>query len=183
MWLEMLRGSEQPGTYREMRVRVAHLLDHEPSAPVPTRPTPSSAPYGISGPAAEQTLRKASAPVSSGRIAGTHSGYLEFEREAGDLSQGRAASSNITYVDYSDDGRTFYTGFEQARSSFVSDTVYQADLELTGDHPGEMRLRATWSGRQDGSRLLFDRDADGRPKSHGFARYGGVQLNIEDLVE
>lgn len=183
MWLEVLRGSERPGTYREMRVRVAHLLDHEPSAPVPTRPTPSSAPYSISGVAAEQTLKKASAPVSSGRIAGTHSGYLEFEREAGDLSQGRAAASKITYVDYSDDGRTFYQGFEQTRSSFVSDTVYQAELELTGEHPGEMRLRATWSGRQDGTRLLFDRDTDGQPKSHGFARYGGVQLNIEDLVE
>lgn len=183
MWMEVLRGSEQPGTYREMRVRVAHLLDHEPSAPIPAQPTPSAAPYSISGAAAEQALRKASDPVSRGRIAGRRSGHIEFERHSGDLSVGRAASSRTVYVDYSDDGRTFYNGYEQTRSSFTSDTVYQADLELTGEQPGEMRLRATWSSRAEGTRLLFDPDADGQPKSHGFARYGGVQLNIEDLVE
>ncbi|MCA4131605.1 hypothetical protein [Arthrobacter sp. M4] len=183
MWLEMLRGSEHPGSYREMRVRTAHLLDHQPSAPIPTQPTPSTAPYGISGAAAQHVLRAPSEPARSGRIAGAHSGHIDFERVAGDIAAGRAASSKTTYVDYSDDGRSFYNGYEQTRSSFTSDTVYRADLEVTGEQAGEMRLRATWSGRQEGTRLLFDPDTDGLPKSHGFARYGHVQLNIEDLVE
>ncbi|WP_415854475.1 hypothetical protein [Sinomonas sp. G460-2] len=183
MWLEMLRGSERAGAYRQMRLRTAHLLDHEPSGPVTAQPTPRTVPYGITGATAEQTLRQPAERVRSGRIAGQHSGYIEFERRPGDLARGRAASATTTYVGYSDDGRSFYNGYEQTASSFTSDTVYRADLELTGEQSGEMRLRATWSSVQEGTRLLFGPAADGLPKSHGFARYGDTRMNIEDLVE
>jgi hypothetical protein len=61
--------------------------------------------------------------------------------------------------------------------------VYQADLEAVGEVDGEMRLRASWSGTGQGTRLLFGEDADGRPQSHGFARRGDTVMRIEDLTE
>ena len=183
MWLETLRGSDQAGPYRQMRVRTAHLLDYQPSAPVPTRPTLPGAPYSVIGPEAEKTLREPAERIRAGRIAGRHSGHLEFERQPGDLAQGHAASSTVRYVDYSDDGLDFYNGTERTASSFTSETVYEADLEVTGDNPGAMKLRATWSSVSDGTRLLFDAADDGLPRSHGYARYRGLQMNLEDLVE
>ncbi|WP_415853293.1 hypothetical protein [Sinomonas sp. G460-2] len=183
MWPEMLRGSERPGVYRQIRVRVAHLVDHEPSAPVPVRPTPLAVPYGMAGEAAERVLRGPAEHLRAGRIAGQHSGHLDFESQPGNFSEGLAASVTTTYVDYSDDGRTFYNGWERTLSSFAAESVYAADLDVTGDESGEMSLRATWSSLRDGTRLLFGPAEDGLPKSHGFARYGGQVLKVEDLAE
>lgn len=47
-----------------------------------------------------------------------------------------------------------------------------------------MKLRATFSALAGSEpKLLFDIDADGKPKSYGYARFNGVTLKIEDLSE
>jgi len=88
----------------------------------------------------------------------------------------------VRYVDYSDDGCSVYNGVERAGGSMAAGAVYEADLELTGEQSGEMRLRATWSGVREGTRLLFDADADGQLRSHGFARFGDTVARVDDLV-
>jgi hypothetical protein len=183
MWMEMVRGSEAGGARPRMRARVARLRDHTAAQAVPPVPTPNEVPYGIAGADAEEVLRRQSAPVTSGRIAGIHSGYIAFERQQEDLTLGRAAAARTEYENFSDDGRSVYNGYERTVSALVSGTVYEADLELVGDTSGEMRLRATWTGLQDKARLLFDRDVDGKPKTHGYARYGDVVMQIGELFD
>jgi hypothetical protein len=179
MWMEMQRGS---GGDREpvLRIRNAELAEHTPDEPVPVVPTPATTPSAVSGREAEELLGRTADFVPSGRIAGAHSGYLEFDRS----TDGQGAwSATSRYVGYSDDGRNIYNGIERSSGSMASGAVYEADLELVGDVGGEMRLRATWSGLGDGTRLLFGPAPDGAPRSHGFARYGDKVLRIEDLAE
>jgi hypothetical protein len=179
MWMEMQRGS---GGDREpvLRIRNAELAEHTPDEPVPVVPTPATTPSAASGREAEELLGRTADFVPSGRIAGAHSGYLEFDRS----TDGQGAwSATSRYVGYSDDGRNNYNGIERSSGSMASGAVYEADLELVGDVGGEMRLRATWSGLGDGTRLLFGPAPDGAPRSHGFARYGDKVLRIEDLAE
>lgn len=182
MWMETLRGSDRTGVYREMRIRVAHLHDYVPAASVSVRRAPTAIPYGITGKAAEDALRRSDESLRSGPIAGRHSGRVDIECHSGDTLSGRPATTTVSYHNFSDDGRVFYDGTESTTSSFASGTVYRADLVVTGDESGEMRLRATFSAVADGTRLLFDADTDGLPKSHGFARYGSTIKRIEDLV-
>jgi hypothetical protein len=179
MWMEMVRGSGGEAE-RTLRIRLAELLDHTPGEPVATVPTPAAPPYAIGGDEARAIIGRTADAVPTGRIAGAHSGYLEFERS----SDGRGTSSALSrYVDYSDDGLSFYRGTESLRGSMLSGVVYEADLEVTGATSGEMRLRAEWSGVQEGTRLLFGPGDDGAPRSRGFARYGERIVRIEDLVE
>lgn len=180
MWMEMVRGSGLDDAEPTMRIRVAKLLDHDAEQPVPPGTTPDDIPYGIRGGDAEGLLKRTAEPVRSGRIAGAHSGYLEFEREFGGL--GGTASAVSRYIDYSDDGRRFYNGVERAVSSMIEGTVYEADLELSGDERGEMRLRASWSAIRDGARLRFDADEEGIPRTRGHVRYGETYLSVGDLA-
>ncbi|WP_020076512.1 gluconokinase [Cryocola sp. 340MFSha3.1] len=178
-WMEMKRGSGD-GFDRTLRIRTAELLDHVPGQQVPITATPATTPYAIGGPQADALLARTAAFIPSGRIAGAHSGHLEFERS----SDGRGTwSVEARYVAYSDDGRNLYDGVERSHGSMASGAVYEADLTLTGDVGGEMHLRASWSGIGDGTRLLFGTADGGAPQSFGFARYGDHVRRIEDLLE
>ena len=66
----------------------------------------------------------------------------------------------------------------------MGESVYEADLAMSGAKQGEMKLRATFSqaSYEKPPRLLFEPAEDGKPKSYGYASCNGVQLNIEDLT-
>jgi hypothetical protein len=180
LWMEMRRGTDGADLGPELRIRTAELAEHTPGEAVPTVPTPATTPSAIAGRDAEELLARTAEFVPSGRIAGAHSGYLEFERS----SDGRGTwSATSRYVDYSDDGRNVYNGVERSSGSMMGGAVYEADLELAGGIDGEMRLRASWSGVGQGTRLLFGTADDGELQSHGFARYGETVMRIEDLAE
>jgi len=183
MWMEGLREITPGGEHPKMRIRVARLLDYAASAAVPVAPAPKRIPYGLTGEDARASLSKPAPDVITGRIAGRHSGHVDVERRAGDIASGRAATTSIVYSGYSDDGKAFYDGSERSESSFATGTVYTADLAVTGAVDAEMRLRMTWTGVADGTRLVFANAADGSPASHGFARLGERRLEVDDLVE
>jgi len=87
-------------------------------------------------------------------------------------------------VNYSDDGQHFYNGYEKVKSSFTSESYYEAKLKLDGPNPGEMDFKATFSPitSTPPARLLFEPDEHGKPKSYGYAKYNGITLRIEDLL-
>ena len=184
LWPEMRRGTERPGQARQVRLRRAELLDHRPHPAVPLRPTPTQIPYALRGTEAERAVRRPVSAAVNGRIAGQHCGHLAYERCSEEGPGGRTVTITSRYVDFSDDGRRFYNGQERVRTSFVEDTVYQADLELSGADSGQMQLRATWSplAGPAPATLRFEPAEDGLPMSHGFARYRGRTLRIDDLL-
>ncbi|MDR2178656.1 MAG: hypothetical protein LBP20_11565, partial [Treponema sp.] len=108
MWPEGLRGT---GT---MRIRIAELPDYTPGPAVPARKTPAHIPY------AEKDIGKIRAsrdPNIEGKIAGKHSGHIEFKKQSREGMESWEGSIEVRYVDFSDDGRNFYRGFEKSRYS------------------------------------------------------------------
>ncbi|MNU05244.1 hypothetical protein D3C72_2499750 [compost metagenome] len=67
----------------------------------------------------------------------------------------------------------------------MSESRYEANVQLTGQKQGVMNFRATFSAMTDAqpAKLLFGTDADGKPKSYGSVTYNGITMKIEDLKE
>jgi hypothetical protein len=175
MWLEGLRGT------KTMRIRIAELQDYMPGLAVPTGKTPDNIPYGEKD---LSKVRSAGTGDFTGKIAGKHTGYIELiiKRQKG--LESLTGSAEAVYVNYSDDGKTFYNGFEKSRYSPSFENTYEADVVMSGAEAGETKFRAAFAKTTDGElpKLLFDKDEDGKPKSCGYARYQGVTLKIEDLL-
>jgi len=191
MWMEGLRHSAAAGEHasvgnasrKQMRVRKVELLDYQPRPSVPAQPTPDEIPYAIKGEAAAENLRNTPSMDVEGKIAGKHSGHIEYTRRGQQPAPALMGSAQAEYVNFSDDGRTFYNGFEKSRYSFMGESSYEADLSMTGEQQGEMKLRITFSQTsfEVMPKLLFEPAEDGKPKSYGYTCYNGVQLKIEDL--
>jgi hypothetical protein len=176
MWPEGLRGT------KEMRIRIAELLDYVPGPPVTVRKTPDHIPY------AEKDISKLQAlPVFSGegKIAGKHSGHIELKRQGKEGMAGMEGSSEAVYVNFSDDGKNFYKGYEKTVYSVFAESVYEADVEMTGEDQGEMKFRAAFTkiAGNIAPKLIFDKAEDGKPRSCGYVKYKGTTLRIEDMEE
>jgi len=187
MWMEGLRGSDTGphGSGRQMRVRKVELLDYQPQAAVPAAPTPDEIPYGLKGDLGAESLRSTPALDIAGKIAGRHSGYIEYVRQGQKPAPALMGSIQAAYFNFSDGGQIFYNGYEKSTFSLMGESMYEADLSMSGARQGEMKLRATFSQTsfEIPPRLLFAPAGDGQPKSYGYARCDGVQLNIQDLLE
>ncbi len=170
MWPEGLRGTA------EKRIRIVELFDYKPQAPVPAYRSPDSIPYGETN---QEKLHLSPGQNIEGKIAGKHSGYIMLKKTNG--------SVRSEYVEMSDDGLSFYNGYEASWQTASGESVYEADVAMSGEQTGEMKLRMTFSAASfDGGllpELLLDTAEDGKPKSYGYAKYNGIQLNIEDLVD
>jgi hypothetical protein len=156
-------------------------LDYKPGPAVPAGKTPDHIPYG------EKDLSKVRSAGSgdfAGKIAGKHTGYIDLAIKRQKGLESLTGSAEAVYVNYSDDGKTFYNGFEKSQYSPFSENTYEADVVMSGAETGETKFRAAFSKLTDGDppKLLFDKADDGKPKSCGYARYQGVTLNIEDLL-
>lgn len=175
IWPEVLRGTKQT------RIRRATLLDYTPEKPVPFVRTPDSVPYGVCGDALLAGIPDINI---SGKIAGKHSGYIEYTRTGTPPVQALMGKISARYVNYSDDGKSFYNGYEQSAFPFSTESTYEADISLTGMQQGEMKLRVTFAAIQGEkpAQILFDDADDGKPKSYGCATYKGKTLYVTDLL-
>ncbi|UUZ94002.1 hypothetical protein LJK87_04950 [Paenibacillus sp. P25] len=174
MWLEGLRGDGGS----QMRIQKVNLLDYKPKQPVPIKPTTDNIPYGIK----DLNVLNSVNPNVEGKIAGKTSGYIYYNRN---VSSSYSGKTEVQYVNFSDDGVNFYSGYEKINYNYAGESRYEANVQLTGSKQGEMKFRATFSalGGAAPAKLLFDTDVDGKPKSYGYATYDGVTLRIEDLSE
>ncbi|MCU6798154.1 hypothetical protein OB236_39110 [Paenibacillus sp. WQ 127069] len=174
MWVEMVRGSNGS----QKRLRKVNLLDYKPEKPVPIKPTTDNIPYGIK----DLTVLNSVYSNIDGKIAGKRSGYISY---LNNVSPNYSGKTETQYVNFSDDGVNFYNGYEKVHYNYAGESRYEANIKLTGTKQGEMNLRATFSvpGGATPARLLFETDVDGKPKSYGYAKYNGIILNIEDLLE
>ncbi|MDR0708909.1 MAG: hypothetical protein LBF77_02450 [Spirochaetaceae bacterium] len=172
MWNEGLRGTGK------MRIRIAELPEYVPGSPDRVRETPDHIPYAESD---ISRLQASGGRPASGKIAGGHSGHIEYRRG----KEGAADSTELVYVNFSDDGKRFYRGREKSVSAVFAESVYEADLAMSGAETGEMKLRAAFSRMSwtEPPKLLFEKAGDGKPKSYGYASYKGVTLRVEDMRE
>jgi len=114
------------------------------------------------------------------RVDGKHSGYITYRR----TSDG-AFSTLIEkqYVNFSDDGESFYTGLETTQLSPYANTVYTSDVKLTGQTAGRMDLKITFGPIRDElpAKIVFGADASGNPSSRGYSEFNGKRLSVDGL--
>jgi hypothetical protein len=176
MWPEMLRLSITNGK-QIIRIRKAELLDYKPSKTVCPEATPMDIPYAISD---LSLIDKYIDGNIDGKIAGKSSGHIEYKK-GGSYMKGQ---TSVTYMNYSDDGKTYWNGSEIVELDLMGKSCYRADVEMAGEHTGEMKLRAVFLSGADGlPRLSFKPGADGKPESYGRATFDGVALDISEMAE
>lgn len=170
LWLEGRRGSHA------RRMQVARLPDYRPAAAVAPRPTPSRIPYGLSDLSAVKTYARASQDIEA-KVYGRRSGYIEYRRTPDGVVQ-------KTYVDFSDDGRSVYSGVERTAANPRGRSTYTARLKLSGPRPGVMDLKITFGplGGAHPAQIIFAPDASGAPLTRGYVEYDGRRLTVDALA-
>ncbi|GGC05411.1 hypothetical protein GCM10011494_24970 [Novosphingobium endophyticum] len=159
----------------ERRIQVVHLPDYRPAAPVAARPTPSNIPYGKTDLSVVKEFAKQSRDIDV-KVYGRASGHIEYRRTPAKIVK--------TYVNFSDDGQSVYSGSEALQVNPQGNSTYVAKVALSGPKPGRMDLTVTFgpiSGNLP-ARIVFDHGADGQPALRGFAEYDGRRLDVADLV-
>lgn len=183
MFLETLRADLTGDAGTQTRVRIVKLLDYQPAEAIWTAETPDEIPYASKD---LSILNKLEPKDIAGKIAGKHSGYIDYMAVAPTAGSNYTGKTRSCYHNFSDDGVNFYNGYETVDYSYLgTENRYEADIKLTGEKLGEMKCQATFSGLSGATplKLLFEADKDGNPKSYGFAEYNGTRLNMEDLSE
>ena len=108
------------------------------------------------------------------KIAGKHSGFVETTVEFGS-----PIKAKTVYENFSDDGESFLNGWESVSSPGMitpGDTVYDAKMELIGEHTGEMDVHMTFRLPKESRVTCITTD------SHGFASYDGERADIADML-
>lgn len=175
IWPEGLRGSQ------EMRIRAVRLLDYNPRPAVPAAQTPDETPYSVS---LEEGLQHLGVEEIEGRFTGEYSGFVFYKRQKNDIPN-LPMGTLLRYENYSDDGKTFYNGCESVFSYNGGETIYKANVQVSGEVSGEMDLQLCFSqvGYISPAKLKFAEDENGQPKTRGFVRFGDVTLYADDLRE
>lgn len=159
-------------------MQMVFLPEYQPAQPVETKPTPDSIPYALDDQAVLDRVVHQAKDLDV-RVAGRHGGYIEYHR------QGHGMQSLVIekkYVNFSDDGVHFYRGEETAQLAPASNSVYTANVKLTGPKSGQMNLKITFGPLHDKSpaRLIFDRDESGVPQSYGYSQYADKKLELSN---
>jgi hypothetical protein len=177
-WPELSQNGE--GT----RIRIFELPGYQPGEPVATVETPVM-------PGSTTDLDKVfdyqdlQADIDV-MVYGKHSGYITFMQEK--RFGGVFSTHEKCYYDFSDDGDAVYNGCEEMDAFLGGNSVYTADVELTGSKPGVMKLKATFGALggpavvTEPAQLIFDEDASGEPQTGGYVEYDGKRLTFEGIT-
>lgn len=158
------------------RLQVVRLPDYQPGRTVAVQPTPANPPYATADLAVLNAYAAKPQDIAA-KVYGKVSGYITYRRSPAGLIE-------KTYADYSDVRGQVYSGKETMQANPRGNSVYTADLRLTGPRPGRMDLQLTF-GPLSGARpaeLIFAPGADGRPQTRGYAQYAGQRIEASKLV-
>ena len=168
LWIE---GNENTGARRIQRVA---LLDYKPGTTVAAKPTPSKMSYASSDLSVIPDYAN-NVDDMDVRVYGKASGHIEYRRSPSSIRK--------VYVNFSDDGKSTYTGHESLLLNPRGNSTYEADIRLSGPQPGVMDLKVTFgpiSGNPP-TQIIFSPGPDGKPLSSGYTEYAGKRLEVESL--
>lgn len=178
MWNERTRPADGP---QKCRLRMCRLMDRKASEPVGAVSTPD----GDKIPYAQPLDRPGKQDFTGNgsiKIMGRANGSVVNSCRGGEVQ-----TCEAVYDHFSDDGKTFYQGrlsVTSPASMFAPGrTELEADLTVSGEHQGEMKLHAVFERKTaDAPAMLsFRTGEDGLPESRGYSSYDGVTLRVEDM--
>ena len=163
MWVERERGGGRG------RLRIVRLPEYSVSQPVSPAKVPEHIPYGHPVDCIRPMSHETADTV---KIRGGHSG--EFHGHT--LEDGER---RYDYKRYSDDGKTFYQGWECFRR-LEDGCIYRADLTVDGEQQGRMDLQVYFAQENMWSPVTLDftKGEDGLPRTRGYAQWQGERLDL-----
>ena len=161
----------------QCRLRVCHLIDVDPSAPVPAQRTPDSGEISYAEPiSAIFQQDSVSFPLTVKGKTGT---VQNLPVEGG--------AWETRYDHFSEDGETFYDGWLRVKAPDnmfrPGETTIESDLTVSGAHTGRMDLRVVF--RSDERFQIYPdvgTHEDGRPKCFGYAEFDGLRREVSELA-
>lgn len=178
MWNEVERN---PKGKVKRRIRIAILENRTGALPVPAEKVPSSSeiPYAIPLSSAGMMETPLGDVIINGKCGGT---VTCTSQTKGDIN-----ISGAVYKNYSEDGKTVYNG-RVTVSSPVSlfqggKTVYCADVTTTGEIEGRMDFQVTFLRETPSSPAVISfGETDGKKDTYGYAKWGDMIRNAEDML-
>ena len=145
------------------RIRIVSFDNYKPSEIIKAKPTPDNIPYA-------KKLEDISADYKSdiNKVIKGKEGYIVLNKTE--------ALSRLEYVNYSDDGKIFYNGFEQFNyvgNQYTGRII--SNVTMNGSKKGKMDLMLTMNMNGD---VVYK--MEGEKVSYGYVEYDGTKLTIED---
>ena len=152
----MFSETLQDGNNNKHRIRIVKLDNYKPSSIPEAKKTPDNIPY--SKPL--DSLKDLKAEDVNGYFNGKSSGRMIFNKTK--------SFSQSEYKNYSDDGKTFYNGFEKYEAIGQTTGKLTSNIVMSGEQQGEMNLTITM-------------DYKGNiVEKKGYVNYNGKNININD---
>ena len=145
------------------RIRIVYLDNYKPSKILENKKTPDNISYAKT----LDDLKNAPSTNINGYFKGKE-GIMIFNKTE--------SSKKSEYIGYSEDGKTFYNGYE--KFEYVGNQYtgkLTSNLTMSGEKKRKMdlTLTMTYSGN-----IIFEQD--GQKISYGYVEYNGKKLTIED---
>ena len=146
---------------KNKRIRIVYFDNYIPSKILENKKTPDNISYAKSLDALKEPLKS------------EINGY--FEGKEGIVIYNKTQTSSRTeYINYTEDGKTFYNGFEIYHGNQMMGTL-TSNLTMTGEKNGRMDLTITMN---IGGDIIYEKD--GEKISYGYVEYNGKKLTIDN---
>ena len=152
----MFSETLQDGNNNKHRIRIVKLDNYKPSSIPEGKKTPDNIPYAKS----LDSLKDLSSEDINGYFNGKSSGIMIFNSTS--------SFSQSEYINYSDDGKTFYNGFEKFEAISQTTGKLTSKVVMSGEQQGEMNLTITMN--YQGNIV----------EKQGYVNYNGKNININD---
>ena len=152
----MFSETLQDGNNNKYRIRIVKLDNYKPSNIPEAKKTPDNIPYAKP----LDSLKDLTAEDVNGYFNGKSSGKMIFNKTR--------AFSQSEYRNYSDDGKTFYNGFEKYEAIGQTTGKLTSNVVMSGEQQGEMNLTITMNYKGN------------IVEKKGYVNYNGKNININD---
>ena len=152
----MFSETLKDGNNNKLRIRIVKLDNYKPSSIPETKKTPDNIPYAKP----LDSLKDLKGGDVNGYFNGKSSGIMIFNRTT--------TFRQSEYINYSDDGKTFYNGFEKYETISQTTGKLTSNVVMSGEKQGEMNLTITMN--LEGNIV----------EKQGYVNYNGKNININD---
>ena len=152
----MFSETLKDGNNNKLRIRIVKLDNYKPSSIPEAKKTPDNIPYAKP----LDSLKDLKGGDVNGYFNGKSSGIMIFNRTT--------TFRQSEYINYSDDGKTFYNGFEKFEAIGQTAGKLTSNVVMSGEKQGEMNLTITMN--LEGNIV----------EKQGYVNYNGKNININD---
>ena len=159
LFTEIAQNGDEKG---KKRIKIVNFDDYIPSEIIENKKTPDNVPYAKSLDALKEPLKT------------DINGY--FQGKEGIIVFNRTKETTISnYKNYSEDGKTYYNGFEQCIHGSQTTGRFISNITMTGEKEGEMNLVLTMN---ISGYVIYEQD--GQKMSYGYVYYNGKNITVEE---